>query len=146
MLPVSCNRCPRGRPTQRLFHLSDIFTKIVVFCTRQGRETPFTPAHLLWLIQRDFLEGKSVQQMVRPSKWTSFHSTNTSRVQLKPHYHRARLTRVHRTRSIIVPCVYGIQLFFQVISRQLCVLRHHSWQSILISFDTLFHMETVRII
>eukprot|EP00976_Prorocentrum_cordatum_P020463 416070-Prorocentrum_minimum.AAC.1 len=28
-----------------------------------GRESPFTPAHLLWLIQRDFLEGKSVQQM-----------------------------------------------------------------------------------
>jgi len=30
-----------------------------------GRESPFNPAHLLWLIQRDFLEGKSVQQMVK---------------------------------------------------------------------------------
>ncbi|CAI5471277.1 unnamed protein product, partial [Closterium sp. Yama58-4] len=30
-----------------------------------GRDEVFTPAKLLWLIQRDFLEGKTVQEMVR---------------------------------------------------------------------------------
>ncbi|GLJ33056.1 hypothetical protein SUGI_0665280 [Cryptomeria japonica] len=30
----------------------------------KGRDIAFQPAKLLWLIQRDFLEGKSVQQMV----------------------------------------------------------------------------------
>ncbi|GJM96911.1 hypothetical protein PR202_ga13786 [Eleusine coracana subsp. coracana] len=30
-----------------------------------GQETAFEPAKLLWLIQRDFLQGKSVQQMVK---------------------------------------------------------------------------------
>ncbi|CAI5521770.1 unnamed protein product [Closterium sp. Naga37s-1] len=31
----------------------------------RGRDEVFTPAKLLWLIQRDFLEGKTVQEMVR---------------------------------------------------------------------------------
>ncbi|CAI7927785.1 unnamed protein product, partial [Closterium sp. NIES-54] len=31
----------------------------------KGRDEVFTPAKLLWLIQRDFLEGKTVQEMVR---------------------------------------------------------------------------------
>ncbi|KAK3149068.1 hypothetical protein QOZ80_3AG0212560 [Eleusine coracana subsp. coracana] len=31
----------------------------------KGQETAFEPAKLLWLIQRDFLQGKSVQQMVK---------------------------------------------------------------------------------
>eukprot|EP00850_Spirogloea_muscicola_P005528 SM000025S08423 [mRNA] locus=s25:657110:662613:- [translate_table: standard] len=34
------------------------------FYGRFGRDSIFQPAKLLWLIQRDFLEGKTVQQMV----------------------------------------------------------------------------------
>ncbi|BBN11348.1 hypothetical protein MPTK1_5g11130 [Marchantia polymorpha subsp. ruderalis] len=34
------------------------------FYGRYGRESALQPAKLVWLIQRDFLEGKSVQQMV----------------------------------------------------------------------------------
>jgi len=30
----------------------------------QGQDVAFEPAKLLWLIQRDFLQGKYVQQMV----------------------------------------------------------------------------------
>jgi hypothetical protein len=30
----------------------------------KGQDVAFEPAKLLWLIQRDFLQGKSVQQMV----------------------------------------------------------------------------------
>ncbi|KAG5567521.1 hypothetical protein RHGRI_002907 [Rhododendron griersonianum] len=34
------------------------------FYGRSGRDIAFEPAKLLWLIQRDFLQGKSVQEMV----------------------------------------------------------------------------------
>jgi hypothetical protein len=36
----------------------------MVFCRVKGQDVAFEPAKLLWLIQRDFLQGKSVQQMV----------------------------------------------------------------------------------
>jgi hypothetical protein len=35
-----------------------------VYFFLQGQDVAFEPAKLLWLIQRDFLQGKSVQQMV----------------------------------------------------------------------------------
>ncbi|QHO23109.1 Guanylate-binding protein [Arachis hypogaea] len=35
----------------------------------KGRDVAFQPAKLLWLIQRDFLQGKSVQEMVNEALW-----------------------------------------------------------------------------
>lgn len=38
----------------------------------QGPGVTLTPAQLLWLIQRDFLEGKTVSQMVKQVRFQSF--------------------------------------------------------------------------
>uniref|UniRef100_R7W379 Guanylate-binding protein 4 n=1 Tax=Aegilops tauschii TaxID=37682 RepID=R7W379_AEGTA len=49
----------------RIFALAAVLSSLLVYnLPETGQDVAFEPAKLLWLIQRDFLEGKSVQQMV----------------------------------------------------------------------------------
>nr|CAB3452129.1 unnamed protein product [Digitaria exilis] len=49
----------------RIFALATVLSSVLVYnLPETGQDVAFEPAKLLWLIQRDFLQGKSVQQMV----------------------------------------------------------------------------------
>ncbi|KAL3683680.1 hypothetical protein R1sor_001702 [Riccia sorocarpa] len=49
----------------RIFALAAIMSSVLIYnLPETGRESALQPAKLVWLIQRDFLEGKTVQQMV----------------------------------------------------------------------------------
>uniref|UniRef100_A0A0D9WW79 GB1/RHD3-type G domain-containing protein n=1 Tax=Leersia perrieri TaxID=77586 RepID=A0A0D9WW79_9ORYZ len=49
----------------RIFALATVLSSILIYnLPETGQDVAFEPAKLLWLIQRDFLQGKSVQQMV----------------------------------------------------------------------------------
>ncbi|AQK62344.1 Guanylate-binding family protein [Zea mays] len=59
----------------------------------KGQDVAFEPAKLLWLIQRDFLQGKSVQQMVNEA----LQRVPNDNGQLKQHY-RLMLPHLQRTK------------------------------------------------
>ncbi|KAI8574486.1 hypothetical protein RHMOL_Rhmol01G0357900 [Rhododendron molle] len=49
----------------RIFALATVLSSVLIYnLPEMGRDIAFEPAKLLWLIQRDFLQGKSVQEMV----------------------------------------------------------------------------------
>ncbi|KAL5988798.1 hypothetical protein ACLOJK_026900 [Asimina triloba] len=49
----------------RIFALATVMSSVLIYnLPETGQDVAFEPAKLLWLIQRDFLQGKSVQEMV----------------------------------------------------------------------------------
>ncbi|KAF1898105.1 hypothetical protein Lal_00032869 [Lupinus albus] len=49
----------------RIFALANVMSSVLIYnLPETGQDVAFEPAKLLWLIQRDFLQGKSVQEMV----------------------------------------------------------------------------------
>ncbi|RWR87940.1 guanylate-binding protein 1-like protein [Cinnamomum micranthum f. kanehirae] len=49
----------------RIFALATVLSSVLIYnLPETGQDVAFEPAKLLWLIQRDFLQGKSVQEMV----------------------------------------------------------------------------------
>ncbi|OAY82517.1 Guanylate-binding protein 4, partial [Ananas comosus] len=49
----------------RIFALATVLSSVLIYnLPETGQDNAFEPAKLLWLIQRDFLQGKSVQEMV----------------------------------------------------------------------------------
>uniref|UniRef100_A0A3Q7H2U7 GB1/RHD3-type G domain-containing protein n=1 Tax=Solanum lycopersicum TaxID=4081 RepID=A0A3Q7H2U7_SOLLC len=49
----------------RIFSLATVLSSVLIYnLPEMGQDVAFEPAKLLWLIQRDFLQGKSVQEMV----------------------------------------------------------------------------------
>ncbi|KAF6160335.1 hypothetical protein GIB67_019104 [Kingdonia uniflora] len=50
---------------ERIFALAAVMSSVLVYnLPETGQDVAFEPAKLLWLIQRDFLQGKTVQEMV----------------------------------------------------------------------------------
>ncbi|KAG8098563.1 hypothetical protein GUJ93_ZPchr0013g36287 [Zizania palustris] len=60
------------------------------FVSLWGQDIAFEPAKLLWLIQRDFLQGKSVQQMVNEAL-QRVPNENEDKYIDEPHLQRTRL-------------------------------------------------------
>ncbi|KAJ0796698.1 putative guanylate-binding protein [Helianthus annuus] len=49
----------------RIFALATVLSSVLIYnLPETGQDVAFEPAKLLWLIQRDFLQGKSVKEMV----------------------------------------------------------------------------------
>ncbi|XP_042017372.1 guanylate-binding protein 4-like isoform X2 [Salvia splendens] len=49
----------------RIFALATVMSSVLIYnLPETGQDVAFEPAKLLWLIQRDFLQGKSVKEMV----------------------------------------------------------------------------------
>lgn len=63
---------------------------LVFLCLKSETAVPVEPGSMLWVIQRDFLQGKSVQQLVddalapvpNPSNDKAIADTNTIRASL----------------------------------------------------------------